>query len=356
MSTMEESTEKNCYSTVAPVYPRPSMHYLKELQTNISRTQFYATNLTSELFHNAPMLTNSYTRSLTKLYKHTTQDTHHTHLPYPELEIDNLLGRMHCIHYTSSLYGKLGDEMTGRFNQDLPESLHTKFEKAVNFEPRIITKQSINERKVHDINHIDVTSCQDEIEINEVHSRNPNYKGKNYNPNYHQNRNKQNFSNNSSNPGNNYQSKGNQGNSYSKSNYQEKSVNISGTLNGPVSKEQLYKIQEVLRHPLQYQDRLKPEDRQATGEYAKSFNKICPKKVEVNEATVEEAIKFGQYLKRSKEDIPKAIDIYVVQRRGRLAPHQPLSVCALLPAYEGNRHLRPLGNLGHRLRRPRWID
>ena len=48
--------------------------------------------------------------------------------------------------------------------------------------------------------------------------------------------------------------------------------------------------------------------------------------------------------------------LYVVRRRGRLPPRQPLSVCALLPAYEGNRHLRPLGNLGHRLRRPRWID
>ena len=47
-----------------------------------------------------------------------------------------------------------------------------------------------------------------------------------------------------------------------------------------------------------------------TGEYAKSFNKFYPKKVEVNEATVEEAIKFGQYLKRSEEDIAKAIDIY----------------------------------------------
>ena len=26
------------------------------------------------------------------------------------------------------------------------------------------------------------------------------------------------------------------------------------------------------------------------------------------------------------------IDVYVVRRRGRLAPRQPLSVCALLPA------------------------
>ena len=81
-------------------------------------------------------------------------------------------------------------------------------------------------------------------------------------------------------------------------------------LNGPVSKEQLYKIQEVLRHPSQYRDRLKPEDRPVTGEYTKFLNKFHPKKVEVNEVTVEEAIKFGQYLKRSEEDIVKAIDIY----------------------------------------------
>ena len=82
-------------------------------------------------------------------------------------------------------------------------------------------------------------------------------------------------------------------------------------MNRPVSKEQLYKIQKVLRHPSQYRDRLKPEDRPATGEYAKSFNKFCPKKVEVNEATVEEAIKFSQYIKkRSEEDIAAAIDIY----------------------------------------------
>ena len=107
---------------------------------------------------------------------------------------------------------------------------------------------------------------------------------------------------------------------------------MSVTLHGPVSKEQLYKIQEVLRHPLQYRDRIKPEDRPVKGEYATAFNKFHPKKVEVNEATVEEAIKYGQFLKKSEEDIAEAIDIYVVRRRGRLAPRQPLSVCALLPA------------------------
>ena len=199
----------------------------------------------------------------------------------------------------------------GRFNQDLPENLHTAFEKAANFEPRIITKQSINERRVHDVNHIDVTSGLEEIEINEAHIQNPNYKGKNYDPNYQQNENKNNFNNNSS-PGTNYQTNGNQGqgNHCTRNKNQEKPVNILVTLNRPVGKEQLYKIQEVLRHPSQYQDRLKPEDRPATGEYTKSFNKFCPKKVEVNEAMVEEAIKFSQYLKRSEEDIAETIDIY----------------------------------------------
>ena len=105
-------------------------------------------------------------------------------LAYPELELDNPLSRMHCIQYALSLYGKLGDEMMGRFNQDLPENLQMAFEKARNFKPQIITKQSINNRKIHEVNHIDITHGEDEVDINEAHVRNPNYKGKNYNPNY----------------------------------------------------------------------------------------------------------------------------------------------------------------------------
>ena len=241
-------------------------------------------------------------------------------LAYLELELDNPLSRMHCIHYTLSLYGKLGDEMTGRFNQDLPENLQTAFEKATNFEPQIITKQSINSRKNHKVNHIDV-GHEDEVEINEAHIRNPNYKGKNYDTNFTQNRLKA-ANNNTNNTSNNqnytmpsYGSSSqhrnnNSGYGYSKSNQQEKPVNVSVTLHGPVSKDQLYKIQEVLRHPSQYRDRIKPEDHPVRGEYVTAFNKFCPKKVEVNEATVEEAIKYGQFLKKSKEDLAEAIDIY----------------------------------------------
>ena len=253
------------------------------------------------------------------LQSYNTRYASFFNLAYPELELDNPLSRMHCIHYTSSLYGKLGDEMTGRLNQNLPENLQMAFEKATNFKPWIITKQSINSRKVHEVNQVDV-GHEDEIEINEAHVRNPNYKGKNYDLNFTQNRLKttNNNTNTSNNQNNNTSSYGpsnqhnnnNSGYGYSKSNQQEKPVNVSVTLYGPVSKDQLYKIQEVLRHPSQYRDRIKPEDHPIKGEYVTAFNKFCPKKVEVNEATVKEAIKYGQFLKKSEEDIAEAIDIY----------------------------------------------
>ena len=50
------------------------------------------------------------------LQMYNTRYTSFFNLGYPELKLDSPLSRMHCIHYTSSLYGKLGDEMTGRFN------------------------------------------------------------------------------------------------------------------------------------------------------------------------------------------------------------------------------------------------
>ena len=131
------------------------------------------------------------------LQSYNTRYVSFFHLAYPELELDNPLSRMHCIHYASSLYGKLGDEMTGRFNQDLPDNLQMAFVKAVNFKPRIITKQSINSRKIHEINQIDIGQ-EDKIKTNEAHVRNPDYKGKNYDPNFTQNTLKNNSSTNNS--------------------------------------------------------------------------------------------------------------------------------------------------------------
>ena len=50
-------------------------------------------------------------------------------LAHPGLTLDDDASRVSCIHYASSLHRKLGDEMEGRFK------------KAVNFEPRVLTKQ-----------------------------------------------------------------------------------------------------------------------------------------------------------------------------------------------------------------------
>ena len=102
------------------------------------------------------------------LQSYNTRYASFFNLAYPELELDNPLSKMHCIHYASSLYGKLGDEMTGRFNQDLPENLQTAFEKAMNFEPQIITKQSINSKKciprgyIPDFNWTTIHQSQDQ--------------------------------------------------------------------------------------------------------------------------------------------------------------------------------------------------
>ena len=79
-------------------------------------------------------------------------------LAHPGLDIDNDASKVSCIHYANSLHGKLGDEMEGRFNQELPDNLQAAFEKAINSEPRVLTKQWINTRRVNEVNHIDVSS------------------------------------------------------------------------------------------------------------------------------------------------------------------------------------------------------
>ena len=59
--------------------------------------------------------------------------------------------------------------MEGRFNQDLPESLQAAFKKAMNFELHILTKQTINTRRINKGNQIDVTQYDEEFKINEAH-------------------------------------------------------------------------------------------------------------------------------------------------------------------------------------------
>ena len=192
----------------------------------------------------------------------------HFCLAYPDITIDDVGSTTQCINYASSLHGKLCDEMEGRFNQDLLEFLQAAFEKAINFEPCILSKQTINTKRMNKVNQMDVTQCDDEFEVNEAHIQNPNYKGKNYDPNY-QNRNKNNNNNNNNNSSSSssysgtvynkhYNNRGNSNNS--KTNFQDKPTNVQVTLTGPVNRDQLFKIKEVLRHLSQYRDKLPPNE------------------------------------------------------------------------------------------------
>ena len=144
---------------------------------------------------------------------------------------------------------------------------------------------------VNEVNRIDISSDYHEFEVNEAHVRNPNYKGKNYDPNYQKNPS-------TGYKGNKYNSRGNFNNA--KNDYTEKPSNVEVTLKGPINKEQLFKIQEILRNPRVYRDKLLKGQQSATSEYAKSFNKFCPTKVEVNEATVDDVVKYGHLIKRSE--------------------------------------------------------
>ena len=117
-----------------------------------------------------------------------------------------------------------------------------------------------------EVNQIDVTQYDEEFKVNEAHIQNPNYKGKNYDPNY-QNKNKNNNNNNNSSSSPSYSGTGynknynNNGTSNNtKSTFQDKATNVQVTLTGPVNRDQLFKIQEVLRHPLQYRDKLPPNE------------------------------------------------------------------------------------------------
>ena len=82
------------------------------------------------------------------------------------------------------------------------------------------------------------------------------------------------------------------------------------TLKGPVNQDQLAKIKEILKNQRIYKDKLPKNQYPASGEYTKSFNKFCPKKVEVNEVTVDDVICYGMHLKKSEPEMAEAKDIY----------------------------------------------
>ena len=142
------------------------------------------------------------------------------------------------------------------------------FDRAVDFEPKILTSQHIHTWNVNEINHIDISSNYQEFEVNEAqHICNPNYKGKNYNPNYQKNKNNQNNSPNSTyNKNNNSNNGTTSGNFRSKGDYREIPSNVEVTLKGPVNQDQLKKIKEILKNPQIYKDKVQKNQFPVLGE------------------------------------------------------------------------------------------
>ena len=60
-------------------------------------------------------------------------------LAHEGLTITSNGSKVSCIHYAKSLYEKFGEELEGRFNQRLPDNLQDAFDRAMDFEPRILT-------------------------------------------------------------------------------------------------------------------------------------------------------------------------------------------------------------------------
>ena len=81
---------------------------------------------------------------------------------------------------------------------------------------------------------------------------------------------------------------------------------------GPINQEQLAKIKAILKNPRVYKDKMPKNQYPTFGEYAKSLNKFCLKRVEVNEATTEDVIKYGYHIKKSEPEMAEAIDIYKI--------------------------------------------
>ena len=272
-----EMPEMNSSSTVVEVFRRPCISCPQVLQRMKFVTFCCIITLISKLLPTIYLLL-----TLSNRYQSYYE------LAHEGLTITSNRSKVSCIHYAKSLHGKLGEELEGRFNQRLPDNLQDAFDRAVDFEPRILTSQCIHTRNVNEINHIDASGNYQEFEVNEAqHICNPNYKGKNYDPNYQKNKNNQNNSSNSTyNKNNNSNNGTTSGNFRSKGDYTALPSNVEVTLKGPVNQDQLTKIKEILKNPQIYKDKVQKNQYPASGECTTSFSKFCPRKVEVNEVTV----------------------------------------------------------------------
>ena len=135
------SVQKTLYSISQEATPEQIKNILLRNHSNLKTT---------------PQCTSAYQSIQQKLNKalqtYNTRYESYYQLAHPDLDIDNDASRVSCIYYANSLHGKLGEEM------ELPDNLQAALKKAVNFQPRILTKKCINTRRVNKVNNIDISS------------------------------------------------------------------------------------------------------------------------------------------------------------------------------------------------------
>ena len=121
--------------------------------------------------------------------RHKTLDMSHITSSLTQASTSTMMLQELVVSTTLTLCtGNLARKWKEDLTSELSNNLRSAFEKAVNFEPRILTKQCINIRQINEGNHIDVSSDYHDFELSELHVRNPNYRGKNYDPNYQKNK------------------------------------------------------------------------------------------------------------------------------------------------------------------------
>ena len=312
-ATTKGMQEKNCSTTVVEAFRRPCIPCPLKPQRMKFMTYFCKITPISKLCLSAYLPSNLSNKNLKSRYRHTMQGTSHFmswHMKALQLKVmgPNLAASIMPTLYMGNLVMRWKGGSTRGYPKTYKRHLRGPWTLNQGSSPSSAYIPGKSMRSTTLMSAATIKSSRS-MRLNMSETQ-----GKNYDPNYQKNKNNYNtnpnitYNKNSSNNGNNT-TNGNFRNN-NKGDYTELPSNIEVTLKGPVNQDQLAKIKEILKNPRIYRDKLPKNQYPASGEYAKSFNKFHPKKVEVNKVTVDDVMRYGMYLKKSEPEMAEAIDIY----------------------------------------------
>ena len=168
-ATTEEIQEKKCSTTVVEVFKRPCIPCPLKLWGTKFVTYFCKITPISKLLLSTYLLFNRSNKNLKSCYRHTMQGTSHSMSWHTKALPLKVMGPKLAASIMPTLYmGNLVTRWKQGSTSGLPDNLQEAFERAMDFEPRILTKQCIHTRKVNGVSHIDVSRDYQEFEVNEA--------------------------------------------------------------------------------------------------------------------------------------------------------------------------------------------